>query len=348
MASEIISTEPATGAVLWRARSATSTPRSPPRAPAGPPGPRSRSPTGSRRMRRFANVVRAKCRRLRRPDRARDRQAAVGSAHRSRKRHRQGRRLGRRLFRTHRQRRLESPMGMRMAVRHKPHGVLAVLGPYNFPAHLPNGHIVPALIAGNAIVFKPSEKTPAQRRVPDRLPARRRRAGELRAARDRRPGGGQGAGRAPRDRRRCCSPARRTPASRSTASSRPRPEKILALEMGGNNPIVVWSTPDLYVAAIIVIQSAFTTAGPALHRRAPADRRRSPVPAAGRHAVEADRPPDHRRAARRPRAVHGPGDRQRDRRPADRELPRADDPRRPAAEASAAPDRGPPVHHARR
>src|SRR3546814_10097697 len=36
-----------------------------------------------------------------------------------------------------------------------------VLGPYNFPAQLPNGHIVPALIAGNAVVFKPSEKTPA-------------------------------------------------------------------------------------------------------------------------------------------------------------------------------------------
>ena len=47
------------------------------------------------------------------------------------------------------------------ALRHKPHGVLAVLGPYNFPAHLPNGHIVPALIAGNAVLFKPSEKTPA-------------------------------------------------------------------------------------------------------------------------------------------------------------------------------------------
>src|SRR3954470_7139001 len=59
------------------------------------------------------------------------------------------------------QRRLEGALGARVAVRHKPHGVLAVLGPYNFPAHLPNGHIVPALIAGNAIVLKPSEKTPA-------------------------------------------------------------------------------------------------------------------------------------------------------------------------------------------
>ncbi|HWJ37925.1 MAG TPA: aldehyde dehydrogenase family protein, partial [Sphingomicrobium sp.] len=59
------------------------------------------------------------------------------------------------------QRRMEAALGNKIAVRHKPHGVLAVLGPYNFPAHLPNGHIVPALIAGNAVVFKPSEKTPA-------------------------------------------------------------------------------------------------------------------------------------------------------------------------------------------
>src|SRR5688500_82228 len=56
---------------------------------------------------------------------------------------------------------LEAALGAKVAVRHKPHGVLAVLGPYNFPAHLPNGHIVPALIAGNTLVFKPSEKTPA-------------------------------------------------------------------------------------------------------------------------------------------------------------------------------------------
>ena len=48
--------------------------------------------------------------------------------------------------------RLEAAMGNKVTVRHKPHGVLAVLGPYNFPAHLPNGHIVPALIAGNAVV----------------------------------------------------------------------------------------------------------------------------------------------------------------------------------------------------
>lgn len=46
-------------------------------------------------------------------------------------------------------------------VRFRSRGVMAVIGPFNFPAHLPNGHIVPALISGNTVVFKPSEQTPA-------------------------------------------------------------------------------------------------------------------------------------------------------------------------------------------
>jgi succinylglutamic semialdehyde dehydrogenase len=45
-------------------------------------------------------------------------------------------------------------------IRHKSRGVMAVIGPFNFPAHLPNGHIIPALIMGNTVVFKPSEQTP--------------------------------------------------------------------------------------------------------------------------------------------------------------------------------------------
>jgi len=46
-------------------------------------------------------------------------------------------------------------------LRYKPHGVVVVLGAFNFPAHLSNGHIVPALLAGNTILYKPSEQTPA-------------------------------------------------------------------------------------------------------------------------------------------------------------------------------------------
>jgi succinylglutamic semialdehyde dehydrogenase len=50
--------------------------------------------------------------------------------------------------------------GVEGVVRHKSRGVMAVIGPFNFPAHLPNGHIIPALLAGNTVVFKPSEQTP--------------------------------------------------------------------------------------------------------------------------------------------------------------------------------------------
>lgn len=158
------------------------------------------------------------------------------------------------------QRRLDAPMGSRMALRHKPHGVLAVLGPYNFPAHLPNGHIVPALIAGNAVVFKPSEKTPATGAflvdcyraagVPEesiRLVIGGPDEGRALAGHD----GIDGL---------LFTGSARTGIALNRAFAE-KPEKILALEMGGNNPIVVWDTPDLYAAAILIIQSAFTTAG---------------------------------------------------------------------------------------
>ncbi len=50
---------------------------------------------------------------------------------------------------------------VRGKVIYKPRGVMTVIGPFNFPVHLPNGHIIPALITGNTVVFKPSESTPA-------------------------------------------------------------------------------------------------------------------------------------------------------------------------------------------
>lgn len=155
---------------------------------------------------------------------------------------------------------LDSALQGSTAVRHKPHGVMAVLGPYNFPAHLPNGHMIPALIAGNVVLFKPSEKTPG---VGAALLECWKRSGapedtmqlviggpdegkELVAH----PGvdgvlftGSAQAGIA---------------INRKLAAN---PGKIVALEMGGNNPIVVIETPRMKEAATLVIQSAFTTSG---------------------------------------------------------------------------------------
>ncbi len=158
------------------------------------------------------------------------------------------------------QRKLEAALGNRIAVRHKPHGVLAVLGPYNFPAHLPNGHIVPALIAGNAVVFKPSEKTPA---VGAMLVDCYHKAGIPEGVIRLLIGGPeQGrvlAGEAGIDGLLFTGSARAGMSlHRQFAET---PHKILALELGGNNPIVVWHAKDIEAAAMVVVQSAYLSAG---------------------------------------------------------------------------------------
>ncbi len=144
--------------------------------------------------------------------------------------------------------------------RHRPHGVLAVLGPFNFPGHLPNGHIVPALLAGNTIIFKASEHTPL---VAELTVKCWERAGLP-------PGvinllqGGPDIGKA-------LSQHEEIDGLFFTGSYptgqklldhfSKHPEKILALEMGGNNPLVVSHVEDLKAAACTVIQSAFLTSG---------------------------------------------------------------------------------------
>ncbi|MCH7629331.1 MAG: succinylglutamate-semialdehyde dehydrogenase [Proteobacteria bacterium] len=158
------------------------------------------------------------------------------------------------------QRRLDSALQGTAAIRHKPHGVMAVIGPYNFPAHLPNGHIVPALIAGNVVVFKPSEKAPATGEL---LAQCFHRAGISAAVVQVLIGG-------PRQGQELAvhdgidgvlftgSAHVGIAINRKLAGN---PGKIVALEMGGNNPIVAWDTPKIEDAAALVAQSAFTSAG---------------------------------------------------------------------------------------
>jgi succinylglutamic semialdehyde dehydrogenase len=158
------------------------------------------------------------------------------------------------------QRKLDNALQGTAALRHKPHGVMAVLGPYNFPAHLPNGHIVPALIAGNAIVFKPSEKTPATAEL---LVQCFHRAG-IAAGVVQLLIGGPAEGQALVAHEGIDGVLFTGSAHTGISINRKlatRPDKIVALEMGGNNPMVLWDTPKLTDAAALVIQSAFTSAG---------------------------------------------------------------------------------------
>jgi succinylglutamic semialdehyde dehydrogenase len=158
------------------------------------------------------------------------------------------------------QRRVDGKPGARNALRHKPHGVLAVLGPFNQPALLPASHIIPALIAGNAIIFKPSEKTPAVGQfLTDMFHKAGIPIGVIRVLH-----GGPETGKA-------LSQHPGIDGLLFTGSTHTgiqlgrqfslRPDKILALGMGGNNPIIVWDTKDIYSAAVLVVQSAFLSAG---------------------------------------------------------------------------------------
>ncbi|MCD5990512.1 succinylglutamate-semialdehyde dehydrogenase [Pseudomonas sp. CDFA 553] len=153
------------------------------------------------------------------------------------------------------------PLGDANAVlRHKPHGVVAVFGPYNFPGHLPNGHIVPALLAGNAVVFKPSELTPKVAELTVKcwieagLPA-----GVLNLLQGGRDTGIALAANSGIDGLFFTGSSRTGNALHQQFAG--RPEKILALEMGGNNPLVVDEVGDVEAAVYTVIQSAFISAG---------------------------------------------------------------------------------------
>jgi succinylglutamic semialdehyde dehydrogenase len=155
----------------------------------------------------------------------------------------------------------ENPMPQgRAFVRHKPHGVVAVFGPYNFPGHLPNGHIVPALLAGNAVVFKPSELTP---KVAEETVKLWQQAGL--------PAGVIALLQGEVDTGKAIAGHNGIDGIFFTGSSRTghylhqqfagRPDKILALEMGGNNPLIVQDVSNIDAAVHDIIQSAFISAG---------------------------------------------------------------------------------------
>ena len=142
---------------------------------------------------------------------------------------------------------------------HRPHGVMAVFGPFNFPGHLPNGHIVPALLAGNTCVFKPSELAPSVAEImADAFAAAGLPEGCINIVH-----GGRDTGAALIDQ-----PINGLLFTGSAATGvffhkhfAGRPDVILALEMGGNNPLIIWEPADVDAAADIAAQSAYLTTG---------------------------------------------------------------------------------------
>lgn len=155
----------------------------------------------------------------------------------------------------------ENPMPQGKAfIRHKPHGVVAVFGPYNFPGHLPNGHIVPALIAGNTVVFKPSDLTPlVAEKMVELWEAAGLPKGVLNLVQGDVTTGKTLAGHDQIDG--LFFTGSSTTGKLLHEQFAGHPGKILALEMGGNNPLLIGPVNDVDAAVHDIVQSAFITSG---------------------------------------------------------------------------------------
>lgn len=145
-------------------------------------------------------------------------------------------------------------------IRHAPLGVVAVIGPFNFPGHLPNGQIVPALLTGNTVVHKPSEKTPCtatliarcmhEAGMPEGVFNVVQGDGSVGALLSEHAGvdgvlftGSVAVGR------------------RIAQANAARPDRLIALELGGKNASIALDDCDLERTARAIVFAAFVTTG---------------------------------------------------------------------------------------
>lgn len=145
-------------------------------------------------------------------------------------------------------------------IRYRPRGVLAVLGPFNFPGHLPNGHIVPALVTGNCVVFKPSELTPATGQL---MAECYHEAGVPKGVFNLVQGGGEIGKRLVTHKKidGVLFTGSYETGLKITESTVQDYWKIRALEMGGKNSTLVWNDADLEKAVYESVLGVFMSAG---------------------------------------------------------------------------------------
>ncbi len=140
----------------------------------------------------------------------------------------------------------------------KPLGIITTISPYNFPAHMANGHIIAALVCGNCVIWKPSEKCPM---VAEKVMEIWNEVGLPKGVINMVQGDGKvgeyfcknkdvngifftGSYPIGEKIRRMCNT-----------------NKMCALEMGGDSPLIVWDVKNIEAAVIGTIQSSYITAG---------------------------------------------------------------------------------------
>jgi succinylglutamic semialdehyde dehydrogenase len=145
-------------------------------------------------------------------------------------------------------------------IHYLPKGVLAVIGPFNFPVHLSNGHIIPALLMGNVCILKPTEKAPFSAQLYMEAAAA---AGFPRGVLQLLQGTGDLAARLVRnpDIDGVLATTSYEIGAKIQKELAEKTEKIVALEMGGKNAALVWDGANLDQVAADLIKSSFLTTG---------------------------------------------------------------------------------------
>jgi succinylglutamic semialdehyde dehydrogenase len=145
-------------------------------------------------------------------------------------------------------------------ITYHPKGLLVVIGPFNLGLSLPHGQIIPALLAGNTCIFKPSEKVPYSAQVyMEAAQAAEIPAGVLQML----PGPAEMGIRLVRDTDvdgvlATCSFDVGCHIQKELAE---KPQRIVMLEMGAKNGALVWKNSELESVAEQIIRSAFMTTG---------------------------------------------------------------------------------------
>ena len=142
-------------------------------------------------------------------------------------------------------------------LRHAPLGVCAAITPWNFPILMPHQSVLPALVAGNAVILKPSEETPLVALAYARVLNEFLPPGVLTPVFG---DGAQGRALVLSDVNLIVFTGSRETGKRILADAGPGLKRVI-LELGGKDPLVVLDDADLDAAAAFAVRNSFRNAG---------------------------------------------------------------------------------------
>ncbi|MFT4764221.1 MAG: succinate-semialdehyde dehydrogenase/glutarate-semialdehyde dehydrogenase [Oleispira sp.] len=142
-------------------------------------------------------------------------------------------------------------------IQYRPVGIVAVISPWNYPLAMANNLIVPALVAGNSVILKPSEETPLVADMLVNILNETLPSGVLQIAH----GGGDVGEALVKSNINMVAFTGSLQTGRNIMATAAPQLKRLVMELGGNDPMIVLDDADVFAAAQFAVASSFENAG---------------------------------------------------------------------------------------